>query len=150
MIEKALGTIALGGLLLASCVDPVRAKQDYDRYPTHKKEIALYNIGRIFEDNCLPGTWRVYDDGVECKNSFCKERTYNQSGIGQCGENITLESNTTWSKISYVRECGHILGHAGWAVCVENSDGTTLYFKTGDQKQTDELIEAMNIYRRGF
>ena len=56
-------TVAAIAISLANCL-PRYAKNDYDKYPGWKKEIALYNIGQILDDVCEEA--RVTEERILC------------------------------------------------------------------------------------
>ena len=73
-MQKILPLIGLGLASLLGCavrpvISAVRAKQDYDKYPSEKGNIALYNMARILEQMCNDNVWSVNEEGLTCMQS---------------------------------------------------------------------------------
>ncbi len=131
-------TQALTGIvaLVAACAAPVRARQDYDTYPAHKKEIALYIIAQTFEHNCEPG-WKVNESELKCMYSKCNEGDLFRS---RCSWFEDVEVHLSWSEVDYAQ-------HGNGTGLVRLREGPNSLLPVRNNEQGKALAEAINIYR---
>ncbi|OGI64387.1 hypothetical protein A2642_03380 [Candidatus Nomurabacteria bacterium RIFCSPHIGHO2_01_FULL_39_10] len=117
--------LALSLLLNTACPSP-EIKRDYALYPEHKKEIALYNIEKIFEFYLTyADNYKVNDEGFYC-NQYGKVASF------------------TWDEIRNVRCDFHSVYITGkYESYIFDTQITAARFGEDECKA---LAEAFNIY----
>lgn len=144
--KKLFVGLSLAGL--AGCA-ATYAKRDYDVYPAHREEIALYNMREIAEDICeyecktvclLPRCLRmeITPTGIAYEKESCLK-----SGHEFCIEESVESSFIDWDKIRKIVPGGNSV-----KVCSENSE-CMLIEKFKNSRQASDFAEAMNVYLRG-
>lgn len=136
--KRILATAAFIGL--AACVSTTLAKRDYDKYPTRRGEIALYNIDHILGNMCCN---RLGDDYPDCYYFEANDQRFSCRQVTMEGEII---STFSWDEIEEVTCKGRKVEIKG------KFDSSVIYAKGRDQlarQQCQDLAEAINIYLEG-
>ncbi|MFH1682645.1 MAG: hypothetical protein ABIA37_02500 [Candidatus Woesearchaeota archaeon] len=131
-------------------VTPVRAKQDYSKYPDYKKEIALHNISNILKEVCTES--RVAENGFYCKSyGDCLRwgTTYSKyaivsEGLGtpsrSCLDQKVLENKWFWHEFKAEVD-GSRVKFKGKGFTADN------YIEANGSQQAEELKEAIEVYQ---
>lgn len=143
--------------LLAGCTPTIYARRDYDQYPAHKKEIALFNMREIARDMCAPlgSSGRVKRclemqiDGREIrqKTGFCRQEYFYNDQYGshvRCDEVGERQETIYLSSVRKLVPQGDG-GKYEVKVCGEGGDCKEIKgFK--DLKQAEDFAEALRVY----
>lgn len=146
----------LSFLIMTSCYHgawgPVRAKQDYGKYPECKKEIAFHNIKQILTDAGVCQDPVVNEGWFSCRSKGpCLKwaSSYSRQGYNPADRAVNIIQTTACSK----RAGAYIL--TDWPdIKSVDVEGTCLSFNfspecsifTRDSQQARELKEAIEIY----
>lgn len=97
--QAGMALLMAGSLSCANQLKPAKfqGKEDYQAYPKYKKDIALYNIWNILQENCNQGS-KVDEIGFSCEYSTLSVQSTTIGGSSQYGsENHTDSVN--WDEI---------------------------------------------------
>ncbi len=153
-------SLLLSAALAIGCSGPtVYARQDYEQYPAHKKEIALDNLRQIAGNFCVQSGPR------STRYPHCYEMTLDERKIdyveqncarwgyyaiqGQTVESCQQKTNRSesiyWYTIRKIVPGWQIEGGYNVKICGEGRTCSTI---TGfrDQRQAADFAEAMAVY----
>ncbi len=152
-------TIA-AALLATSCVTiPAQyAIQDYDRYPAYRKDIALHNIARIFDSECRwensfgssTAAYEVNVGHLYCEQKICEKYMQIPTGNWQSASScVRMESTSFDIPWLDVIEPRITAWPGGGEYCVNFSVSSRPFdFQARDQRQAQDLVEAIQIYTK--
>lgn len=128
---------------LPSATSPFQARDDYSVYPQHQKEIALYNIKEILNDNCRKSE-ATYKKGISCEYVECVSwRNASDSELALtgktrlCTRERPLTTQLSWPAIQSVTSS---------EACIRLNGDSTCSIPTRTTKQAADLKKAILIY----
>ena len=136
-----------------SCVSaPIfQAKRDYQAYPKYRKDIAMYNIKNILEQNCSHPT--IDEEGFTCEWASCaileaggrystnRYLSTSYDSNWECLDKQVDSRSFRWDEIQTVG-----IGAGGSCLEINNKGCATVPVGNRRQGQLQELVEAINIY----
>ncbi|MFH1682646.1 MAG: hypothetical protein ABIA37_02505 [Candidatus Woesearchaeota archaeon] len=162
-LDKLL-KIGMLGLALGGCAHqqvtspPVRAKQDYSKYPDYKKDIALYNISKILRDRKVCDFATVNEERFVCeiKGGCAKKSNFNYStpvynpysqssntiNYSSCEEYQQFKNEVRFSEIESIK-VSDIPRCIDFLLKESKKSGVCLQ----DKRQAEELKEAIEVYK---
>lgn len=139
------------GIALASLVScaATYAKKDYDRYPAHRREIALYNMREIAKDFCRKPfppkhpyceNMSFDETGLSFTRYTCIHRYQSAHGGWSCDQTKDSREEIRWGSVRKI-----VPLRSAVKVCDEKADCTKIPgFK--NRRQAADFAEAMSIY----
>ncbi len=160
-LKQKLSLLSLATLLGCSTT---YAKRDYDQYPEHKDEIALYNLKEIANDRCsldskfintLPRCesmkfderWFEYNYKECTSYTLIPVPSYSPGQQGRMARKCTDAHTTTYT--FYWKDITKIIPGEGIVkICIKDKENCTDIGIFKDERQADDFAEALNIYRK--
>lgn len=144
---------------LLSC-STTYAKRDYDQYPQHKEEIALYNLTEIAKNVCNEG--QLFRTIPNCESmkfnqrefeykyldcSFWVNRPISTASGGQtsreCGSRSYNNYTFRWDEITKI-----VPGSRSVKICIKDKEDCLEMNVFSNEQQAYDFAEALNIYRK--
>ncbi len=140
-------------LILSGCATTFYPHDDYERYPAHRRDIAVYNLRGVLQENCLQST--VDENSFTCVTKNClswQRQTVaarpNMFGGGSTGgyETSVCVRETPELTISYTRGALGSIPIIQDGDCIKFGMRQECDITTKDSRQAAGFVKALRVY----